>query len=470
MFNDFQCIMDVDSPISSSSANLKRCSSAPMINELNTTMSAASSTTNSASRDSFAFNVFSREQPRTRRFSASFSPLLQSPLITSEIGGGRSSSIGSDSPPDPSSPSPPPSPTPPPPRGLAPRVSQLRQEGRLLVDVAGVRVREAAHERELNSAMQISRSWEDLTLLTPSSSAPSSNSASPPNTNPAFSPGGNSLHLPASTPPPPHMPLSPSNVSSPLALHPRVEGNGKVRGILDPLHVHLPSSSAAPPCSLFSSSSPFSHLSLSSFSPTSSHPPHPHTCSSPLASPSTSTSFPSPTRPGFSVKRKFELGELSEEKSPVNATGGIWDHHVYPPAKRANLGLLVTNNNPRLPTSAGGSDSLDGRDDSSTGFAFRPVNLQSGEGSSRSCDNDGASNEEGSDTKNMPMEMGGNSDSANPDTLLPQLNQEGGAMDLTELQKDLTSKEEEMATEGVKNSSEEATEDADKDSNLVDSR
>lgn len=42
---------------------------------------------------------------------------------------------------------------------LTPRVSQLRQEE--CVDVAG---REAAHEKEIHSAMQISQSWEDLTL------------------------------------------------------------------------------------------------------------------------------------------------------------------------------------------------------------------------------------------------------------------------------------------------------------------
>lgn len=42
---------------------------------------------------------------------------------------------------------------------LTPRVSQLRQEE--CIDVAG---REAAHEKEIHSAMQISQSWEDLTI------------------------------------------------------------------------------------------------------------------------------------------------------------------------------------------------------------------------------------------------------------------------------------------------------------------
>jgi hypothetical protein len=45
-----------------------------------------------------------------------------------------------------------------PPR-LTPRVSQLRQEER--VDMG----REAAHERELHCAMQMSQSYEDLTIM-----------------------------------------------------------------------------------------------------------------------------------------------------------------------------------------------------------------------------------------------------------------------------------------------------------------
>lgn len=45
---------------------------------------------------------------------------------------------------------------------LTPRVSQLRQEE--CADVTNVR--EVAHERETHSAMQMSQSWEDLTLMT----------------------------------------------------------------------------------------------------------------------------------------------------------------------------------------------------------------------------------------------------------------------------------------------------------------
>ncbi|XP_071453941.1 uncharacterized protein [Hetaerina americana] len=510
MSNDCQYTMDVDSPISSASANLKRCNSAPMINELNTTMSTATSTTSTASRDSFAFNVFSREQPRTRRFSASFSPLLQSPLIAATGNGSRVSSgtsSGSDSPPDPSSPPP----TPPPPRGLAPRVTQLRQEGRLLVDVAGVRVREAAHERELNSAMQISRSWEDLTLLTPS---PSSNSASPPNTTSAgttFSPG-HPLHPPSSTPP--HMPLSPSSApgaSSALTIQPRVgvEGSGgKARGLLDPLHVHLPPSLLCG--SLFSASSPFSHLSLSSSSPSSTPPPPPSaSCCPPLASPS-SSSFPSPTRPGFSgrqcfspgshamaspsptrkafatrrslspiamrpsslgpMKRKFELGEASEERSSplggnapvamVGVAGGSWEHHLYPPAKRANLGLLVANTNARVfPSSAGSGDTSDVRDDSSIGFAFRPV----GSVTAESTPGEMASvSREDSVSKVVAMELGGGGNSADlGESLGQQPCREGERVtDLMEMEKDSNAQpaDESMTTETLKTSVREMSE------------
>lgn len=42
---------------------------------------------------------------------------------------------------------------------LTPRVSQLRQE-----ECADMNTREVTHEREVHTAMQISQSWEDLTL------------------------------------------------------------------------------------------------------------------------------------------------------------------------------------------------------------------------------------------------------------------------------------------------------------------
>uniref|UniRef100_A0A1B6MAC7 Protein FAM122A n=1 Tax=Graphocephala atropunctata TaxID=36148 RepID=A0A1B6MAC7_9HEMI len=118
-----QVKMEVDNP-----AILKRSSSAPMINELSSTMTTSTSTA-TTSRESMTFNVFSLVAPRTRRFSASFSPHPHSPTLLS-------------------------------PR-LTPRVSQLRQEECLDVAVG----RETAHERELNNTMVMSQSWEDLTIV-----------------------------------------------------------------------------------------------------------------------------------------------------------------------------------------------------------------------------------------------------------------------------------------------------------------
>lgn len=66
-------------------------------------------------------NVFT---PRARRYSTSFSPLAVTPGPC-----------------------------------LTPRVSQLRQE-----ECADINTRESNHEREVHNALQISQSWEDLTL------------------------------------------------------------------------------------------------------------------------------------------------------------------------------------------------------------------------------------------------------------------------------------------------------------------
>jgi hypothetical protein len=72
--------------------------------------------------------VYFRESGgRARRFSASFTP----------VGGGGSPK-------------------------LTPRVNQLRREESSLDSLIG---REAAHEKELHSAILISQSWEDLTLV-----------------------------------------------------------------------------------------------------------------------------------------------------------------------------------------------------------------------------------------------------------------------------------------------------------------
>ncbi|XP_066969485.1 PPP2R1A-PPP2R2A-interacting phosphatase regulator 1 [Macrobrachium rosenbergii] len=110
---------------------LKRSSSAPMINQLVPQGPVSAPTTASATREMVSNEVHGA-QPRVRRFSASFGPV--SPL-----------SPGST-------------------RGSGPlRVCQLRvEEG---MDVVN---REAAHERTVQSALQItdslSQSWEDLTL------------------------------------------------------------------------------------------------------------------------------------------------------------------------------------------------------------------------------------------------------------------------------------------------------------------
>ncbi|KAL3280536.1 hypothetical protein HHI36_003768 [Cryptolaemus montrouzieri] len=120
--------MDVDGP-SNGPGTLKRCSSAPMINETNTIMTTAPPAS-STNRDS-ALNIFAAAQTRTRRFSASFSPVPGSP-----VSGLR----------------------------LTPRINQLRQEEH--ADISNSR--ELAHEREIQHTIQISQSWEDLSLMSES--------------------------------------------------------------------------------------------------------------------------------------------------------------------------------------------------------------------------------------------------------------------------------------------------------------
>ncbi|KAK4020437.1 PPP2R1A-PPP2R2A-interacting phosphatase regulator 1 [Daphnia magna] len=126
--------MDVDPPIPH--PVLKRCCSAPMISECETeagavaTSSATASLASAApshSRTSPTFVLCSTFEPRTRRFSASFSPLH--------------------------------SPTPGSPRVPPSRVSQLKKEE--ACDAVG---REVASEKEFQSTLQISASWEDLSL------------------------------------------------------------------------------------------------------------------------------------------------------------------------------------------------------------------------------------------------------------------------------------------------------------------
>ncbi|XP_026314510.1 uncharacterized protein LOC113226188 [Hyposmocoma kahamanoa] len=120
-------IMDVDAP-----NILKRCSSAPLINEGSST-AVTSPTTTTAPRNTPFFSMFSNNNlSRTRRYSH---------------GGGSSSPLAA---PVSNNWGPP----------LTPRVNQLRAEE--CADVSNTR--ELAHEREITSAMQMGQSCEDLTL------------------------------------------------------------------------------------------------------------------------------------------------------------------------------------------------------------------------------------------------------------------------------------------------------------------
>ncbi|EDO64003.1 AGAP008576-PA, partial [Anopheles gambiae str. PEST] len=183
--------MDVDSPNA-----LKRCSSAPQINNLLSSTAAIvgvqpmeegqsqppaersqlsrgtvgiqvrpsrpnhKAHLNPAGKEkpnldfSFAFFFHHRESlptsfsniftPRVRRFSASFSPLAV--ISNGSASPGRSGSGGGAGTPGPR---------------LTPRISQLRQEE--CADVSNSR--EVNHEREIHNAMQMSQSCEDLTLV-----------------------------------------------------------------------------------------------------------------------------------------------------------------------------------------------------------------------------------------------------------------------------------------------------------------
>ncbi|KAK9878415.1 hypothetical protein WA026_022056 [Henosepilachna vigintioctopunctata] len=119
--------MDVDGP-SNGPGTLKRCSSAPMINETNAIMTTAPPTSSTHRESNLNLNVFGSSQTRTRRFSASFSPVSGSPVSSLR---------------------------------LAPRINQLRQEEH--ADISNSR--ELAHERTIQHTIQISQSWEDLSLM-----------------------------------------------------------------------------------------------------------------------------------------------------------------------------------------------------------------------------------------------------------------------------------------------------------------
>ncbi|KAL0895168.1 hypothetical protein ABMA27_013619 [Loxostege sticticalis] len=121
--------MDVDAP-----NLLKRCSSAPLINEAAST-AVTSPSTNTAPRSAPFFSMLSNNNlSRMRRYSgSSFSPLSAPVNSTQNSWAPR----------------------------LTPRVNQLRAEE--CADVSNTR--EVAHEREVHTAMQMGQSCEDLTLV-----------------------------------------------------------------------------------------------------------------------------------------------------------------------------------------------------------------------------------------------------------------------------------------------------------------
>ncbi|KAL5237169.1 hypothetical protein ACI65C_004579 [Semiaphis heraclei] len=121
--------MDVDCP-----SNLKRSNSAPMINDMNASIIETPGTTLSRENTCNAFLRNVQVQPRFRRFSTSGSPQNVMPNTSPK---------------------------------LVHRVNQLRQEE--AVDLIN---REVAHEREIHSAMQISQSWEDLSIMMDSPTKP----------------------------------------------------------------------------------------------------------------------------------------------------------------------------------------------------------------------------------------------------------------------------------------------------------
>ncbi|CAH1183198.1 unnamed protein product [Phaedon cochleariae] len=139
--NSQSVAMDVDGP-TGAPGTLKRSSSAPMINEATAVMSAANASSSSKEQQTFNHLFGNSAQTRTRRFSASFSQVPGSPLPGPRLG---------------------------------PRINQLRREEH---EVA-TNVRELAHEREIHHAMQMSQSWEDLSLMHDGAEAKAANRMGP---------------------------------------------------------------------------------------------------------------------------------------------------------------------------------------------------------------------------------------------------------------------------------------------------
>ncbi|XP_017889409.1 protein FAM122A [Ceratina calcarata] len=303
-------IMDVDYTV----VNLKRSSSAPMINKISATMSITSPTTSTPRDVPSNFNIFSNS-PRTRRFSTS--------------------SPGNV------------------PR-LTPRISQLRQEE--CIDVAG---REAAHEKEIHSAMQISQSWEDLTIEAEGLSFKDSESAS---------------------------------------LQFKIESRPIAKRVLDPLSINLSVNGPT-----YSSPSP----TRTGFGQKQCYSPGVH------AATWKNNLSPSPTRKAFatrrslspiairpsclaSVKRKFELDDSGMD-------------HLQPPAKRTSglltstasrLDVAISSLNSGIISAAGTPESCSSLD--SPGFSFRPVYSPSpGSGAASVINDDPSSSSSSSSTSSV---------------------------------------------------------------------
>ncbi|XP_021928765.1 protein FAM122A isoform X2 [Zootermopsis nevadensis] len=216
-----------------------------------------------------------------------------------------------------------------PPR-LTPRVSQLRQEERVEMG------REAAHERELHSAMQMSQSCEDLTIMSGLTSCKTE-------------------HLE----------------------NRRTESTRMVHQ-LPPLHLSLPI--CPPVCSSPSPTRP--GLGRQSYSPG-------------IHNMSWKSLSPSPTRKAFTTKRSqspiaIRPSSLGPVKRKFDLEEEKTDQYLSPPAKRPNSftvdrgGLLMAHSNrldatssplPGSLSSVGTPESLSSAD--SPGFTFRPVDSPS---------------------------------------------------------------------------------------------
>jgi hypothetical protein len=186
------------------STQLKKCASLNNLiqNNQSTQMSTTQSQNSPAQRDHLSLSLFT---PRTRRFSCSSN------------GGNVSSGLISPGP------------------RLAPRVSQLRQEE----CADSQNVREVNHEREVHTALSISQSYEDLTLVMNENWSFKSHDefsnplhVSLPNTNSCSSPSPTSRQsvmrlCPAMSPSPTRRSFATRRSMSPIAMRPSALGSVK---------------------------------------------------------------------------------------------------------------------------------------------------------------------------------------------------------------------------------------------------